>query len=253
MDISRIISFLKENYANNADEIYECLGLLIETIDSSYKAIQDSSAEAFDQRDFSNIKLYIDMADEINNFQDEIKGFMKQLRIENTYETVEESTEETDDYVDVPKDDYEQIAVEQNTNLSPDDYRVDNTIKHSLYEDFSFKKPDAFEFNSSRLEVKDWRELLYQTCKMLYNKDIPTFESFISDPYMNGRKINYFSKSRRGMSSPRKLPSSDIYVTMQLGANQVKVLIQKMLRKYNIDTNQFFVYFSEDYSRMLKK
>jgi uncharacterized protein YqgV (UPF0045/DUF77 family) len=241
MSISSIINFLKENYVSNADEVYECLSLLNDTLDTVLAAIQHSSAEAFEQRDFSKIKSYAETADEINKVQDKIKGYMEQLRVNIPDEAV------NDDEVEPA---YEEEPVKQRDQ---DEFKVDSSIKHSLNEDFTFKKPAAFEIESTRIEVRDWRELFLITCEILVRRDRLTFESFISDPSMNGRRLKYFAKLRRGMTSPKKLPGTDIYISMQLGSNGMKVLISKMLRKYNIDPNKYYVYFSEDYSSLLKK
>lgn len=261
MDISRIINFLNENYAYNADEIYECLNLLVDTLDSTLAAIQHASANAFAQRDFSKIKQQADMADEINSMQEKIKGYMEQLRVSLPDDGInmpdddtDDSSEETDNPLETSAEEAGKAYEEQPARLlDQEDYKADSSIKHTLNEDFSFKKPAAIEIGSTRLEVRDWRDLFFLTCETLVRMDRSIFESFISDPSMNGRRVMYFSKSRRGMTAPRKLPGTDIYVSMQLGANGIRRLISKMLRRYNIDDDKCYVYFSEDYSSLIKK
>lgn len=254
MDIPRIIRFLKENYSYNADEIYECLSKLTDTLDRTMAAIQHSSTEAFVQRDFFKIKSYTEMADEINSVHEKIKGYMEQLSVKTPDDAPTDDNEIIEDSKELPREELES-AIEDKLveNADPDDYKVDSSIKHSLYEDFSFKRPAAFEIDSVRIEVRDWRELFFLTCETLLRKDRSIFESFISDPSMNGRRVKYFSKSGRSMTSPRKIPGTDIYISMQLGANGAKRLISKMLRMYNMDADKYYVYFSEDYSNMLKK
>lgn len=252
MDITRIINFLKENYTYNADELYECLSLLLDTLDTTMAAIQQSSNEAFVQRDFPKVDSYYDMAKEINNVHGKIKECMEQLRVNIPDEEVNDD-EEAENSKEFPQEELESVAEEIVKHTDQDDYKVDSTIKHTLYEEFSFKKPAAFEMDSVRLEVRDWRDLFFLTCEALVKKDRSIFESFISDPSMNGRRIKYFAKSRRGMTSPKKLHGTDIYISMQLGANGSKRLISKMLRKYNMDVDKYYVYFSEDYSSLLKK
>lgn len=251
MSISSIISFINENYTSSADEVYECLSLLNDTLDTVLASIQRSSAEAFERRDFSRIKSYTDMADEINNVQDKIKEYMEQLRVNIPEEALNDTVEETEDTENIVQEEPEKEEAAKVRD--EDEFKVDSSIKHSLNEDFTFKKPAAFEIEGTRIEVRDWRELFFLTCVILVRKDRQIFESFISDPYMNGRRLKYFSKVRRGMTSPKKLPGTDIYVSMQLGSNGMKVLIAKMLRRYNIDPNKYYVYFSEDYTSLLKK
>lgn len=235
MDLSKTITFLKENFETNAIEIYECLNLLADTLDSTLMAIQKSSANAFEQRDFARIKQIVDIADEINNVQRKTKEYMERLHVNLTEEPVS-SYEEDEGKVD----------------NDSDEYKVDSSIRHTLNEDFSYKKPAAFEIDSARIEVKDWRDLFYLTCEILAKKDIVIFESFINDPSMNGKKIKYFSKVRKGMTSPKRLTGTDIYISMQMGANSIKNLIAKMLRKFGTRIDEYYVYFSEDYTSMFK-
>ena len=253
MDLLKIINFLKDNYTYNADEIYECLGLLTDTLDSALVAIQHSSTDAFVKRDFEKNKAYADMAIAINNVQEKVKEYMNQLSVNIPDEAVSDDGEEAEDFNEQQQEETEPGAEEDTVKpIDEDQYKTDSSIKHSLQEDFTYKKPAAFEMDSVRVEVRDWRDLFFLTCEALVRKNRSIFESFISDPSMNGRRVKYFSRTRRGMTSPKKLPGTDIYVSM-LGANSAKSLISKMLRKYNMDVDKYYVYISEDYSSFLRK
>lgn len=256
MDFPKIISFLKENYPYNADEIYECLNLLVDTFEVSFEAIQKSSTEALNRRDFLKANFYVEMASEINNLEEKIKEYMNQLRVEVVEEAEGLGVTEgvIDEQEETSQEDYDEVLQEGSiTDLDHNEYKVDSSIKHSLHEYFRFKKPAAFEIDSTRFEVKNWKDLFLLTCKLLVDIDLSKFESFTSDPSMNGRKVKYFSKTRIGVTIPRKLARTNIYISMQHGANEIRDLIIKMLRKYNIDTQRYTVYFSEDYSTILKK
>lgn len=69
---------------------------------------------------------------------------------------------------------------------------VDSNIPHSLYDDYTYKRPAGFEFLGRKYSAKDWKDILVQTCERLAEKDIVLFSSFVDDKVMQGRKVKYF-------------------------------------------------------------
>ena len=143
---------------------------------------------------------------------------------------------------------------EEEKRVIPDynKYIVDNTVPHTLYEDFDFKRPISFKLKDTKFMVSTWIDVFKSTCEVLYKKDTLTFRSFIDDKNMNGRKKSYFSLTESNIRKPRKLECADIYIESNLSANSIKQIIIKMLRKYNIKITDYLVYFRADYTELNK-
>lgn len=67
---------------------------------------------------------------------------------------------------------------------------------------------------------------------------------------MQGRKVPYFSKEIVGLRRPKKVSGTDIYVMTNMSANQIRNVVEKMLRKYDIKINDYKVYLRADYTSM---
>ena len=67
--------------------------------------------------------------------------------------------------VDVPeeslidKDEEDEISA-KGGRVNYANYRVDDTVPHFLSEDFTHKRPVAFEFDGTQYSVKDWKQFL---------------------------------------------------------------------------------------------
>ena len=109
------------------------------------------------------------------------------------------------------------------------DYVVDNTIPHTLYEDFTHKRVDAFQFNNVRYPAREWKDVLMQTCDLLAEIDADKFSKLIDDPIMKGRKISYFSREYIDGRNTR-MKDIDVYVWTNLSANSIVKLIRKLLK-----------------------
>ena len=70
-----------------------------------------------------------------------------------------------------------------------EEYRVDNTIEHTLKEDFTHKRPSSFKIGENYTSiVNTWQEMMLDTCKYLIKIDENKFKQIISKPRLNGRK-----------------------------------------------------------------
>ena len=133
-------------------------------------------------------------------------------------------------------------------DLNYSDYIVDEKVEHSLYEDFTHKRPFGFRLgNQNIIEASTWQDVLLKTIEVLMATDEEKFISFEDDPTMNGRKRPYFSTEKSLMRKP-KLINETIYVETNINANSVRNLLVKLLKKYDYKTNDFKVYLRADYT-----
>ncbi len=117
-----------------------------------------------------------------------------------------------------------------------------------MYDDYTHKRPAGFEIFGVRQDAKDWKDVFVCTCEVLAKKDSATFEAFVNDKNMQGRKVPYFCKDPKRIRAPRKVYGTDIYVMTNMSANQVRNVIERMLRKYGIKTNDYKLFLKADYT-----
>ena len=231
MQFNEIIRMFKELFPEKAIDISECLGLLLDTIDSAIIEIDNASGECYSKRDFNRIKIYTDLAEHISVLEKQI------LETKDLLEP--EDVQEIDDEAD-------EIEERKTTNYG--DYVVDNNVEHTLYESFTHKKPCSFEIQGAKIEARTWQEVFIETCKILMDRNKDLFIQFAEDPKMNGKKVKYFSLNPDGMRKPERLRGLDVYVETNMSANGRRNLMVKMLQKFSIRVNEYKVYFRADYT-----
>lgn len=128
------------------------------------------------------------------------------------------------------------------------DYEVDNSVPHTLLENFTHIKPYGFKFIKDELiEAKSWKALYIKACEIFLKLDEKKFMSFESRTYMNGETRDYFSKDKENMDLPVKILDK-IYISTRFGANEFRDLLIKILKEYNYNVEDFIVYFRADYN-----
>lgn len=237
MNLNDVINKVKEFYPNEAIDIAEALELLLDSINSMIIEINNSSGQAYKERDFLKIKLLTELAENINQYEVQLQAIKDSLEIENLEISVDE-TDEIDENAD------------KRTIPNYDDYLVDNKIQHTLYESFTHKKPYAFEINGVRFNVRTWQEMILCTCEYLTKKNCSIFSKFVEDPKMNGKRTKYFSLSGEGMRKPEKVKGGNVFIETNMSANGRRNLIIKMLQRYNMKANEYKVYFRADYTSL---
>lgn len=68
---------------------------------------------------------------------------------------------------------------------------------------------------------------------------------------MMGKKKKYFSKNDKELRSPFKI-RDDIFVETNHSANTLRDLIIRILKEYNFEILEYKVYFTADYSDLIK-
>ena len=125
---------------------------------------------------------------------------------------------------------------------------VDSAIEYSLYDDFTHKCPAGFSIQGTKIEARQWKDVLICTCEILANKDQDKFYGFSLDSSMQGKKVNYISKTQECIRKPVKLRKHEIYIETNLSANSIRNLIIKLLKKYDIKIADYKVYLRADYT-----
>jgi len=236
--MEKLISFLRKEFPKDALDIQECIDLLNQCIEGCVKNIKDALNDAFDKRDNQRSTNLLEMRELIGKVQDKLGEYSNLLQIDNDIE--------------------EEIIQKENLENEPeeltdhDSFRVDKNIPYTLYYDYTYKRPAGFEVFGMRHDAKDWKEMFVKICEILAEKDPMTFKTFVNDKSMQGRKVSYFCKDQKDIRSPKYVKGTDIYIMTNMSANQIRNVIERMLRRYDIKINDFKIYLKADYTVMHK-
>lgn len=230
-----LYDFLNKNFPKCANDLKEGLELLENVIQSTIDTIEEKSGEIIKkERDFIKAGEYRKKENILNTIALKLQNVMDNLSIEiDSYEnlTIEEKEEK-----EIP-----------NYN----DYLVDSNVQHTLYEDFTHKRPAAFELNGEKNNVKDWKDMLLQTCNIVSDMDKELIMSFPKNERLNGKKVTYFAcKEEDIVRAPRKIQNLDLFVSTNHSANSIRNIIINILREYKISISDFKIYLRADYSEL---
>lgn len=235
MKLDELIAVVKEEFPNKAIDISESLELLQETIRDTMDRINDEINNSYTKREFDRAKKYINIGEEINRYEQKIEELIGLLEVDTT-EIIDEEQEE------------------KAARILPDysAYSVNTEVEHTLYEDFTHKRPHGFRINDETvIEVKTWKEMLFKTCELLMALDEEKFMSFENKEYMNGKKRKHFSTNPGGMVDP-KLVNHKMYVETNINANGIRNLLLKLLKEYGFKVSEFKIYLRADYTDLHK-
>ena len=233
MDFNEVIDKLKEDFPDKAIDISESLELLREIINDAIEDIGNRINTAVTNRNFDNVTLYSNMAEEGYTYEKKIEDLITTLEVEK---------------IDVPDETEEEVEKKTIPNYA--EYVVDSKIEHTLYENFTHKRPAGFKINDHKLiEVKTWQDVLVKTSEILMSIDENKFTSFENSSEMNGKKNKYFSTKSSDLRKARSVDGK-IFIEMNQSGNAIRNLIAKMLKKYGFKINEYKVYFRADYSNI---
>ncbi len=228
-----LLVLVKEKFPNRAIDLSESLELLKETINDTMTSINNEVSQAYLNRKFNIVRELAQLGEDINEYEKKIEKLIEVLEVDNIIESIdgEENEEE-----------------ERTLPTDYSDYYVDTNVEHTLYENFTHKRPFAFRINDNNIiEVKTWQEMLIKTCELLIAIDESKFYSFENKPSMNGKKCKYFAINESDIRKP-KLVSGKIFVETNISGNGVRNLILKMLKEYGFKSNEYKVYLRADYT-----
>jgi hypothetical protein len=234
--MKKLLDFFKTEFPGNVIEIRDGIDLLCQCLDNAVQNIHEKAGKAFVNRDAERISIMMDCVKRIDEMQVKLESYSALLDLDDTAEiaAAENENGETSD--------------RKMPNYA--DYAVDSTVPYSLMEDFTHKRPAAFSLKGKRIEITDWKYVFVQTCEVLVSINKEIFMLFVSDKTMQGRKIAYFTKDPTGMRKAELIQGTDIYVTTNLSANNIRNIIQKMLRKYGIPLSEYKIYLKADYTAL---
>lgn len=239
--IDELITLLKENFPKNAIEINECLMLLNESLDSASKDIRKKIDSLYDDHKYDEALSLISYAKQFYDLQTFIGNYSNMLELDDT--NIEKDT--------INEEEQEQ-KIEEKKIPNYSDYLVDTNVAYTLYEDFTHKCPAAFSIQGQKTDATQWKDVLLLTCEYLARNDSDIFQKFVDDPKMQGKKINYFSKTISNMRKPVKIDTMNIFVETNMSSNQIRNVIIKMLKQYGISLTEYKVYLRADYTALHK-
>lgn len=231
--MQELIEFLKREMPNYAKDIKSDIGLLLSSIETTANTIKDAIPSL--NKNYSKIGEYYSMSCRLKDIKEQLS------EIENYFDENQEFNicEYDDELVDI------------NTNhekINYDDYKVDQTIPHGLFENYTYKKPIAFSLDGIRHPVRDWKHILRIMCEILNQKNPTIFESFVKDEDMQGNSRRYFAYTNERMYSGRKVSGSNVYIETNHNANGICNIIADMLEKYNIPIASVQIFLRSDYT-----
>lgn len=231
MDIKELLAAIKDGFPDKAIDLSEGLELLRETINDTMDKINNEVSLAYSKRDFDVVRHFAAVGEEINCYEKKLDQLIELLEVDGTVDNFDEEVEKT-------------------TFPDYSAYLVDTNVEHSLYENFTHKRPFAFRINNQKvIEVKTWQEMLIKTCELLIPVNTEKFMSFEDKTTMNGKKRKYFSKQKSGMRNP-KLVSNTIYVETNISSNGIRNLLLKLLKEYGFKSTDYKVYLKVDYTEI---
>ncbi len=236
MDYQELVKRIKEEFPDKAIDIMESLELLRVVINDTVEAVGTKINTSFSQKQYDKIPYYSSMAEDIGVCEKKIEEMISMIDVDDLI--VEEETDEEAEVKIIP-------------NYS--EYIVDHNSEHTLYENFTHKRPYGFKLNDQHIvEVKTWQDMLIKTCEYLLTIDEKKFMGFENKKTMNGKKNKYFSTNPDDMRKPRKV-ADKIYVEINQSGNAIRNLIMKLLKEYNFSIGEFKVYFRADYTSLNNK
>lgn len=232
--MEQLIEFIRKEFPKDALDIQVCIDLLNQSVDGSIESIKSTINRAIDQRDYDKLTPLQEMLKTIDGIQKVLEDYSNMLQLD---EDIEDSI-------------IDEEAVDTDEKQLPDydSLRVDRNIPYTLQDDYTYKRPAGFEIFGERYDAKDWKDVLVKTCEILASKDMNRFCEFVDDKHMRGRRVPYFCTDPKLIRAPREITGTDIFVMTNMSANQVRNLIEKMIKKYGVEINDYKIFLKADYT-----
>ena len=226
---------IRSDFPDRAVDICDSFLILKEVVNGTMGDINDKMNKAFEDRDFSTVKKYFDLAGQANKYENQLEEIIEILN---------------DDYI------MEKTIIETNninwgarkTIPNYEDYKIDSSVEHSLDEDFTHIRPYGFKFLSDEIvNIRTWKDMLIKTSEILMDIDEQKFVNFENLPKMNGKRRKHFSKRKDDMRNPAGVRGK-IYLETNMDSNGLRKLVIKLLKEYGFTKEDYKVYFAADYT-----
>jgi len=235
MNKESLLKMLKNEFPEKAIDLSENLELLKETLKDIIEVVGEKIQSDVSHREFANLELFGEMAKEFSFLENQTDEAMALLEIDDLSDNT------------VPE---EEQGIRTIPNYS--EYAVDTNIEHTLYENFTHKRPSGFKLNKNKIvHVDTWQEMTVKTCELLMEINEEKFLDFENSKAMNGKKRRYFSKDSSLMRNP-KLINNKIYIEVNQSANSLRNILIKLLKAYRFNISDYKVYLRADYTNLKK-
>lgn len=235
-EIVELFKFVCKNYKRDANNIFDSMEFLLESIRDTNKSIKKTINP--DGNSYEEMISLIKYGQEIENVEKILCSYLDsfaQVQVpEDIFDESDNGEEDDDDERAIPN--YE-------------NYKVDAEVPHLLSESFTHKKICGFFLCNKKYVVADWKATLVKVCEILYDKDPALFRRITNSGKFTGRKRRYFSTTGDG-EFYQKLKNANIYVWNCHSANRICNLIRMMLLEYNISSNGMYIYLRADYTAL---
>lgn len=230
----KLVKFLLRETPSHAKELKSDIGLLLSSLENTQSAVE-GMLRKIDKSDYAKIGEYYSMADQLRDIKEKVNELEQSMTFEDCVEQ---------------EDEEELQGISNENKLNYNDYKVDNTIPHGLFENFTHKRPSGFMLEGNKYSARDWKQILRITCEVLNQKDKKIFDSFVRDKNMQGNTRVYFAYTDDRMYNGRKVSGSDIYIETNHNANGICSIIGNMLEKYGIPITSIEIYLRSDYTSL---
>ena len=239
-NIENIINYCYKTHKNSIQDILVCIEMLNSSVGDLYNQITEDVNNMMKDRnmkEFEQIQPYIT---EIVSLQYELEKLIK------CFEEGEEATQENELIEEQSEDDDL-----QNSKIDYSLYSVNQEQPHMLYENYEHKKICAFMLDGRKYAIKNWQDALITLCELMAERDSDKLASFIDLDEFSGRRVKYFGRTPVEKRNCL-IDGTDIYVWTNLSANGIRNLIKKILNRYKINCNSFYIYLRADYTSLHK-
>lgn len=238
-----LCEFIKIEYPKDSKDLSEALDLVVLALDSAYDSIAKTLNSSIISQKLEQISILAPKLEQIISVKksvDDVAGLLTDTEALED-EIIAEEIEE---------------AVEKREIPNYSEYAIDTSIPHSLYEDFTHTKACGFKLNDTVYEAKNMRGVIIRLCEILAEKDSNKIISFIDDPSMKGRKAPYFSNKliiEDGINKNEQIGNLNVYVWVNLSCNQIRNVIKRILRKFDLSFESFKIFLRADFKELHKK
>lgn len=197
---SPLAEIIKEHFPEDVKDLYDSIDLVACAFDSVYDSMTEKVTKLMKEQNLEEAGSYLTHSQSILTLRTKILEYAGLLEDEHIIEEEIASIEEGEEKERTSIPNYEE-------------YRVNSTEPHNLYEDFTFTKACGFNFCGEHVEVANMKWVLVETCAILAQIDLKKMCSFLDDKSMKGRKVPYFSKeseTENGAIKNEQIPGTEL-------------------------------------------
>lgn len=246
INFEEVYQYLNEKEPEIANSIGYASEMLLSQIDKAIEALRKRRVEAVNNDEDEE-------CERLRNYRDRLKEYKEDINTYLNYATnsvKSSNNEEVSSFIPGFKADND--ITQDETCTMPTDYskyNVDNSKPHTLDETFTHKKICAFMFRREKYTVNNWQDTLVKLCNLLSDLYPNKTKSLVNNPKFEGRKVSYFSYNYvKGKNI--KIDGANIYVWINLSANDIVKVITNLLIEFNEHPSDFYVYLRADYTEL---